>query len=237
MPAALFVLIPLAFGAIFYASWYLKKKRREEIGAVAQRLGLTYDSGDPFSLDESLPHRLFSMGDGRDCENCMWGSWEGLSVCQFDYWYYTESTDSDGSHSRTYHRFSCLAVRIPLQCANLVVTGENLFTRMADGLGFRDIDFETEEFNRTWQVKCQDRKFANDFVDQRMMAWLMHAGTKWSFELAGPVALIYTHKLRPAEIPLLLQCAKQFLERIPRVVLDLYPAVGGPAATAGSPWA
>ncbi|MGH2829461.1 MAG: hypothetical protein ACRDJM_03150 [Actinomycetota bacterium] len=228
MPA-LIILFIVAVGAIAYGSWYLRKKRREAVAALAARLGMNYDQGDPFALDETLPHRLFSLGEGRDCENVIWGTWQGLPVCAFDYWYYTTSTDSEGHTSRTYHRFSCATVRVALDCAPLLVTGENLFTRLADGLGFHDIEFELEEFNRAWQVKCPDPKFANDFIDQRMMAWLMHAGTGWSFEVAGPVALAYCKKMSTAEIPTLLACAKQFCERIPRVVADLYPAPGGPA--------
>lgn len=237
MPTGFIVFAAIIAVGLVFGSWYLKKKRREEIAAVATRLGLQYDSGDPFSLDERLPHHLFSLGDGRGCENVMWGTWEGLSCSEFDYWYYTESSSSNGGNTRSYHRFSCLTVRVPVQCAPLIVTGENLFTRLADGLGFHDIEFELEEFNRAWQVSCPDRKFANDFVDQRMMAWLMHAGTGWSFELAGPIAVIYCGKVKPREIPVLFRCAKQFLERIPAVVSALYPAAGGPAAAAGgSPW-
>lgn len=226
MGPALVVLAILAAIAIAYFSWLAKKKRREETFALAKSMGLQYDAGDPFNIDETMPHQLFSLGDGRDCENVMWGMWEGRPVTAFDYWYYTESTDSEGHTSRTYRRFSCAMTQVPAACPGLVVTGENLFTRMADSLGFRDIELETEEFNRAWQVKCPDRKFATDFIDQRMMQWLMYAGTSWSFEVAGPIVLVYAKKLPTSEIPNLLRCLKAFCEKIPRVVWDLYPLAG-----------
>ncbi len=223
MVPALVLLIILAVIAIAYYSYLRKKKRQEEISALATRLGLRYDPGDPFFIDETMSHRLFSLGDGRDCENVVWGAWEGIPVTAFDYWYYTESTDSDGHTSRSYHRFSCAMTEFPAACPPLIVTPENLFTRMADGLGFRDIEFEDEDFNRTWQIKCGDPKFANDFIDQRMMAWLQYAGSGWSFEVCGPIVLAYCRKLPTNQVMNLLQCLKAFTQKIPRVVTDLYP--------------
>lgn len=235
MPALVFALVLVVIAAVAYGSWYLKKKRRDETAALAAKLGFRYDPGDPFSIDETMPHQLFSLGDGRDCENVMWGVHDGVAMTEFDYWYYTESTDSDGSRSRTYHRFSCVLSQVEANCPHLIVTPENLFSRLADHLGFRDIEFETEEFNRAWQVKSPDRKFANDFVDQRMMAWLQYAGAAFSFEVAGPIALVYTKKIDTSQIPNLLTCMRAFREKIPRVVYDLYPAAGGAASGAGLP--
>lgn len=229
MQVLVIILIVLVVGAAAYGSYYVRKKRREETLALAARLGLQYSAGDPFAIDDAMPHQLFSLGDGRGCENVMWGTWNEMPVTEFDYWYYNESTDSDGNTSRTYHRFSCAMTYVNANCRPLIITKENLFTRMADGMGFRDIEFELEEFNRAWQVKCPDRKFANDFIDQRMMQWLMHAGTSWSFELVGPIAMAYTRKMPIAQIPTLLACLRAFRDKMPRVVSDLYPG-GAPTA-------
>lgn len=224
MQVLVVLLVIVAVGTIGYVSYYARKKRREETMALATRLGLTYSTNDPFAIDDAMPHNLFRLGDGRGCENVMWGTWNEMPVTEFDYWYYTESQDSEGRTSRTYHRFSCAMTYVNADCRPLIITKENLFTRMADGLGFRDIEFELEEFNRAWQVKCPDKKFASDFVDQRMMQWLMHAGTAWSFELVGPIAIAYTRKMAISEIPTLLACLRAFRDKMPRVVSDLYPA-------------
>jgi hypothetical protein len=103
-----------------------------------------------------------------------------------------------------------------------MVSPENLLTRMAGGLGFDDIQFETEEFNRTFNVRCPDRKFANDFIDQRMMAWLQSQAWGWSFEVHGGYLLAYTKRRKPMELTPLLGAIKGLREHIPRVVYDLY---------------
>lgn len=234
MQALFFVLVALIIGVGFYIGWHLKQKRREELTALASRLGMIFAASDPFGIDDVMPHQMFSMGDGRGCENVMWGTWSGMPVTAFDYWYYTESTDSEGHTTRTYHRFTGAMTYVPADCHHLVITKENLLTRMADGLGFRDIQFETGEFNTSWQVKCPDRKFASDFVDQRMMEWLMYAGTQWSFEVVGRIALVYCRKLGTSEIPALLGCLKAFRDKIPPVVSDLYPLPPNPAQMPGA---
>ena len=60
-----------------------------------------------------------------------------------------------------------------VSCPHLSIARENLFTRLADGIGLDDIAFELAEFNDAFTVKSRDRKFANDLVDQRMMRWLL----------------------------------------------------------------
>ena len=44
---------------------------------------------------------FFTKGDGRGCENVLWGRWQDLPLAVTDFWYYEESTDSKGSRSRT----------------------------------------------------------------------------------------------------------------------------------------
>jgi hypothetical protein len=213
--------------AVAYAGYYLKKKRRQELALAARQLGLQYSNSDPFSL-LALPLRLLSRGDGRGTENVMWGSWQGLDLKEFDYWYYEESTDGKGNRSRSYRYFSCAVTEIPATCAPLTVERESVFTRMADHLGFHDIEFESDEFNRAYQVKCQDRKFANDVIDSRMMQWLLSTGERWAFELSGPYLMCYTKRLKPLELTPLLGGLKEFLGHIPRVAWSLY-GTGAPA--------
>jgi hypothetical protein len=219
--AVVVVLVLLAIGGIFYFSYYLKKKRREELARVASQLGLRYSQDDLFDL-LSLPFALLSRGEGRGVENVLSGTWQGIDLKEFDYWYYEETRDSKGNRSRTYHRFSCVVTELPVASPGLSISKENIFTRMADGLGFRDIDFELEEFNRAFQVKGEDRKFANDLIDSRMMRWLLSAGRGWGFDLSGPYLMCSCKKRRPAELVSLLETLRAFRENIPRVVWSLY---------------
>jgi hypothetical protein len=149
------------------------------------------------------------------------GTYKGLDVKEFDYWYYTESSDSKGGRSRTYHYFSCAVTEIPADCPHVTIAPETLLTRLADHLGFEDIQFESEEFNRRFRVKSKDQKFATDLVDARMMQWL-DVGGGWSFEVCGPYVLCSSKRLKGATLFVLMDVLKAFRDRVPRVVYDLY---------------
>jgi hypothetical protein len=117
---------------------------------------------------------------------------------------------------------------LPLEaaCPQLTIGPESIFGRLADHLGFPDIEFESEEFNRRFTVKSQDPRFASAFVDQRMMRYLMGLGNGWAFGVAGDRAMVWADRLRPTEVIMLLGVAKGFSDHVPRVVSSLY-ARGG----------
>lgn len=216
-----------AIVAAIWVAYYLKKRRREGFALAATQLGLQYAPEDPFgTLAE--PFALFEKGDGRGVENVVWGRWQELDVRLFDYWYYDESTDSKGNRSRTYHRFNCVIAPVDAACSRLVIEHENLGSRLASALTFRDIQFESEEFNRTYLVRSPDAKFANDIIDARMMEWLLANGDGYSFEVEADRMLCFCRKLGPMEMVPLLGTAKAFREHIPRVVYSLYPRTGPP---------
>jgi len=219
-PALLFV----AFAAIVVAAiWYgvvRKRRRRRAVAQAAARLGLQYSTKDPYNV-LSLPFALLSEGDGQGCDNVVSGSYKGIDVKEFDYWYYTESSNGRGGSSRSYHYFSCAATEIPVNCAHVSIARESWLTRLGDHLGLKDIQFESEQFNRDFRVTAKDTKFATDLVDARMMRWL-EVGTGWSFEVHGPYLLASSKRLEADTILVLLDVLKAFRDHIPRVVYDLY---------------
>ncbi len=223
--AWIFVVFVAVGGGIAYGSYYFKKKRREGLAFAAKQLGMRFALTDPFAtLTE--PFDLLRKGDGRGVENVMWGVWQGIECRLFDYWYYEESTDSKGNRSRTYHRFSCVMSPVEAACSHLTLARENIFTRMGDHLGFRDIELESEEFNRAFTVRSPDRKFAVDFCDARMMQWLLGHGQGYGFEVVGDRLLASCKRLAPTEIVPLLGSMQGFRDQIPRVVFSLYPKPG-----------
>lgn len=199
-----------------------KVRRRHELGTVARNQGLDFSISDPFDT-LSEPFALLSRGDGRGVENVMWGFWHDLEVRAFDYWYYDESTDSNGRSSRTYHRFDCVMALVDARCPRLEIHEENVLTRLADAFALRDIELESEEFNRRFNVKGADRRFATAFCDARMMEWLLRHGDGYAFEVVGDRLLCWTRRVSPPEIVHLLGTATAFREQIPRVVSSLYP--------------
>jgi hypothetical protein len=223
--AWIFVVFVAVAGAIAYLSYYLKKKRQQGMAYAAKQLGLKFALTDPFdTLAE--PFQLLQKGDGRGVENVLWGAWGGIECRIFDYWYYDESTDSNGNRSRNYHRFSCVMAPVDAACSPLTLAAENILTRLGDHMGFRDIELESEEFNRAFTVKSPDRKFAVDFCDARMMEWLLAHGEDYGFEVAGGGLLASCRRRAPTELIPLLGTMRGFREQIPRVVFSLYPKPG-----------
>jgi len=233
VPALIIVGLVVAIGLVVYFSWYAKKRRREELSRMATQLGLQYSKQDTFGL-LGLPFRLLSQGDGRGCENVLSGTWQDIPLQEFDYWYYEESSDSKGNRTKTYYRFSCVVSQLPFAASHLTITRENLFSRMADHLGFEDINFESEDFNRRFQVTGKDRKFATDLLDARMMQWLLAEGQTWSYELSGPYLMCYHKRLRPLELTPLLGAMKAFRDHVPRVVYGLYGSGASGSVSSGS---
>jgi hypothetical protein len=217
-----FILFALVALAGVYAAYYFKKKRREELAAAALQLGLEFSVDDAFGC-LTYPFALLARGDGRGTENVMWGTWQNMPVREFDFWYYDESTDSNGNRSRTYYRFSCAVTEIDAACSHLTIDRENLFTALADHIGLHDIEFESDDFNRAFNVKSKDRKFANDVVDSRMMQWLQKADGAFHFETCGTWLLAFSKKRRPNDLIPLLGTLQQFRDHVPRVVYELYP--------------
>jgi hypothetical protein len=223
VPVLILVLAIAVVVAALIGGYYFKKKRREELATMARQLGLEYSPEDDLGC-LGLPFALLERGDGRGTENVIWGTWQGLSLREFDYWYYEESTDSEGRTSRTTYRFSCAVAEIDAACSALTLGRENVLTRLADSIGLPDVQFELEDFNREFTVKCKDRKFANDFVDQRMMRWLLETDRTFSFESSARWLLVSSKRRRPADLIPLLGTLQQFKDQVPRVVFDLYGA-------------
>ncbi len=219
--AWIFVVLVVVAGAAAYLTYYLKEKRRQGMAYAARQLGLAFAPTDPFdTLAESLP--LLQRGDGRGVENVLWGTWGGIECRAFDYWYYDESTDSNGNRSHSYHRFSCVLGSVDAACSPLTLTGENVLTRLGDHMGFRDIELESVvqpgvhgDVARS-EVRGGPLRRADDAVV---------AGARGGLRLRGggrsPAGLL--PQARPHGAHLAAGHMKGFREHIPRVVFSLYP--------------
>jgi hypothetical protein len=221
-PILLVVLVVVVAGGIITYQHQRKLERQSELRSLALEQRLDFSIDDPFDTTGE-PFALFQKGDGRGVENVMWGFWQGLEIRVFDYWYYEESSDSKGHRSRSYRRFNCLVTLVDALCPPLQISEENVVTRFAGALTFRDIEFESEEFNRRFHVKGADERFATAFCDARMMDWLLRQGGGYGFEVAGDRLLCWTDRVSPVEMVHLLGTAKTFREQIPVVVRSLYP--------------
>jgi hypothetical protein len=226
MAVLVIVLVLVLVGLGIWYSYYRKQKRRQELAAFAGQYGFVYSPNDAQGL-VGYPFHLFSRGDGRGCENTLTGAWQQMPAVEADYWYYDESTDSQGHRSKSYHYFSVVVAQMGVETPAVSVEKENLLTRLADHVGLHDIEFESEDFNREFNVKSSDREFAFKILDARMMQWLLGTGGTFGFEVAGPWLLVYCKRLPPMGLVPLFGTAKGFTDHIPQLVRTEY----GPAAS------
>jgi hypothetical protein len=223
--AVAFVVLGVVAVASVVIGYVLKQRRREAFGRFALAHGLDHSVDDPFGL-LGWPFSLFRRGDGRGIENVLSGPWKGEPIQAFDYWYYTEQQTSKGGRTRSYRHFSCVLVQVPAAFPHLEMAREGVFTRLADHLGMEDIEFESPEFNRRYNVKAENRRFAYELLDGRMLEWLVGFDQGMAFEVVGNRILAYGPRRKPHLLMPMIETARMFRDRIPRVALTLYPLAG-----------
>ena len=231
MEILIFVLVLVAVAAGLVYGFVQKQKRREALAMFALQNHLEYSRVDPFGLADFDFH-LFRLGDGRGCENVVWGDWHGLGVKVADYWYYTESSDSKGRTSRTYHRFSVVLADVAAFLPRVSIEKESMLSHVANALSFHDLQFESEEFNRLFQIRAADPEFAYKLIDARMIRWLLSTRGAFGFEVSGPGLLVWCRRLRPTELVPLVGSATLFRDHIPRLVWNEY-GTGSPTSPEG----
>jgi hypothetical protein len=206
-----------------YAAWSATR-RRQEAAQIALKAGLQFSEADPFDCSR-VAFPLFRRGDGRGAENVMWREGANdLPVRGFDFWYYTEHRDENGRVTKSYRYFTCVLAQVNGGWPDLQVAREGVLDRVAGALGFADIDFESDEFNRTFAIRSPDRKFAMTLIDPRMMEFLLTTQGRLTFDLKGRWLLISSNRVKPSLVPPIMRLADAFISHIPSVVWELYPS-------------
>jgi len=194
-----FVIVILIIGVMVVAAIFAglaAKKRREAMAQLAARLGLTFDPSRDHSIDEQF-HFLEKLGQGsnRYAYNILAGRFGGHAVTAFDYHYETHSTDSKGRRQTHHHYFSFFILYLPAQFPELTIRREGLFSKIAQFVGYDDIDFESAEFSGKFCVRSRDKKFAYDICHPRLMEYLL-ANDDLSLEVdANCLALFFPRVL------------------------------------------
>ncbi len=177
------------------------KKRREAMMALAAKLGLRFEPGK----NRDLAHRYeflnkLRAGSNRYAYNILSGTTQGHNVAIFDYHYETYSSDSKGRRQTHHHYFSCFILHMPASFPELVIAKEGILSKIAQAVGYADIDFESHEFSRRFCVRSPNKKFAYDVCHARMMEYLL-ANDDLTIEIEGDVlAITFGSRLSPERI-------------------------------------
>ena len=195
---SLFVMLLVA-GIIY--SVFAARKRREELGVLAGRMGLNFSPDH----DRNLPARFpvldrLAKGSNRYAFNVLSGAFNGHTVLVFDYHYETHSTDSKGRRRTQHHYFSIFILLLRANFPELIIAPEGVVSKVAQALGYDDIDFESHEFSRKFCVRSKNKKFAYDVCHVRFMEYLL-GNRDLSLEFEGPaIAIGFSSCLKAPEI-------------------------------------
>jgi hypothetical protein len=197
------------------------KKRREEFAAFAASKGWTYVQRDDRWCSRFDGHP-FGTGQDRTAQNIVTGRYDGRPFEAFDYSYVTTSTSTDANGNTTTHRtthaFSVVAIDTGVALPRLEVAPEHWFGRMVGRLTNRDIELESEDFNRAFTVTCPDRKFASDVLHPQMMQFLLgNRDLGWRFQ-GGALLAIHGGPHSLLELEARLATIDGILDRVPEFV-------------------
>ncbi|HSM59213.1 MAG TPA: hypothetical protein VK849_00395 [Longimicrobiales bacterium] len=219
--AIVLILVAAAFAAHYYQR--LERERRTALEYLAAELGLRFDGSRDPSYHRRYAHGLFRRGRKRLAENTLHGTLSlggrSCAVRMGDYRYTTGS----GKNQRT-HRLSYLVLHVPwVGTPDLLIRRERIGDKIGSGIGFDDIDFESEEFSRRFWVKASDRKHAYDVVHAGMMRFLLD-GPQPHVEIVDDACLVLDGRDRwsPEEFRGWLAWAGAFFDLWPEHLTERY---------------
>jgi hypothetical protein len=167
------IVVICVIGAIIWGI-YAGKKRRDEMTLLAERMGLHFRHERDYQLANRYAFLdKLRQGENRYAYNVISGDYQGHSITVFDYHYETHSTDSKGNRETHHHHFSFFILTLGKHFPELTIAKEGFFSKIAQAMGFDDIDFESHEFSKRFAVRSKDKKFAYDFCNARMIDYLL----------------------------------------------------------------
>ncbi len=207
------VLVIVVMAAVGLVTWIFHRRRQDAFRTEAERLGLRYEahsSEELHRIHRNIPP--FKEGRSRPrTMNVVAGIYKGWNVrcCEFLYTVHT------GKSSHTVTRSLALAHPAAAWPA-LSIQPETMGHKILDALGAEDIDFESDEFSRSFWVRAEDRRFAYDVIHPRMMEFLLR--TSWRrWHVKGNVVVVWDpRRLRPDRVQGALDELVGFLELVPR---------------------
>ena len=86
------------------------------------------------------------------------------------------------------------------QFPELIIEPEGFFSKIAQAIGFDDIDFESLEFSKRYKVKSPDKKFAYDVCNAQMIDYLLQQ-ENLAIELESNVlAMVFSGIMKPENV-------------------------------------
>ena len=186
MNSFLVILILIAIAAFAIFQYFASQRRKKELSDLAGSWGFSWYGEDPFDIaGKYKAFHAVSRGHSPRAYDVFAGDRHGHETTCFDYRYTTGSGKSQSTH-----HLSGALLRHGHPFPELLVRPENLLDKLAEFVGFDDINFESAEFSRTFYVKSKDRKFAFDLFHARAMEYMLAQPRRYALEFRGDTVLI-----------------------------------------------
>lgn len=164
-------IVVAAIGVSWFLSHRAYKKKVAAFAALAYQRGWRYTEKDR-SLVKRFDGQPFGSGHNRQVRHVLEGGYRGRDVLAFEYTYQETSGSGDDSRTETYY-FTVVSLATPAARPRLEITREGRGRRLLGLIGVRDLQLESEEFNKTFHIRAENDRFAYDILHPRMMEWML----------------------------------------------------------------
>ena len=167
----LVLLVVIIAAGVLIVRWQLHKRKVAALTAFAAGRGWVYRERDG-NLTERYLGTPFGQGFGKRAEHVLAGSHRGRSLVAFEYTYKEQQGSGKNRRTVTY-RNTVLALDTPTARPTLEVSREGIGRKLLGLVGVRDLQLESEEFNKTFHIRTENDKFAYDVLHPRTMEWML----------------------------------------------------------------
>jgi hypothetical protein len=187
--------------------------RSKALNELARRWEVDFSREDPYNLPLLLRRfQIFRVGSG-NAYNVLSGNRNGRELIAFDC--------GDPSRSADRETPACLSVLViadRVRWPGLLIQQKPPQYNIIVDAEFKNIHFESDEFNRRFCIQGPDRQFAYDVINAQMMEYLM-ANAGWHLELYHDYLMIADgDEWNASRFEEALAMAEGFLERMPKFV-------------------
>lgn len=151
--------------------WLYKTARRNRQRRLAWLW--TFASSHGWSFTESEPGLVglssrapFGLGHSRSATDVIRGAIDGVAFASFTYTY---RTGDSSDNTELTHTAMVTCIRTPPSPNMLLVTPEGALFGLLDAMGLGDLKLESEDFNRRFQVRTNNDRFAYDILNPTTM--------------------------------------------------------------------
>jgi len=211
--------VVVVVGAGLYFQYQAHKKKVAAFTALAAERGWRYTERDR-ALANRFQGTPFGEGHGRDARHVLTGSFRDRPMLAFEYTYKETHGTGDDRRTETYH-YTVVSLGLPAPKPTLQVNREGLGRKLLGLVGVRDLQLESEAFNKTFHIRTENEKFAYDVLHPRMMEWMLAdqraLSTPFRFE-RGDLVTWDQGKIDVSNVDGLLNYLSDVLERVPSFV-------------------